>query len=138
MLEVPPSVWSSVGDSKNSTTITTIENVAYCTPESMAATNNVDCTDQVSTVVNDPVITDKNIAYNVPGSLLCHAENAPQTYDDTSQLYPIDYNNFSLLRVRHAIHESRVHMEVDENPIMTDGKDEHVDHHVQVSTTDCL
>ena len=56
MLGVSASVRNSVGDSKKSTTITTIDldkNIAYRLPESMSAAENVACVDQVSTVVNE-------------------------------------------------------------------------------------
>ena len=55
-LGVSASVRNSVEDSKNSTTITAIDldqNIAYRHPESMSATENVVCVDQVSTVLNE-------------------------------------------------------------------------------------
>ena len=56
----------------------------------------------------DLVITEKNIAYNVPRSLICHTENALHTCDDPNQLKapedenPMDYDNFSSLTARLA------------------------------------
>ena len=55
-LGVSASVWNSVEDSNNSTTITAIDldqNIACHPPESMSAAENVACVDQVSTVVNE-------------------------------------------------------------------------------------
>ena len=55
-LGVSASVWNSVEDSNNSTTITAIdldENIAYRPPESMSAAENAACVDQVSIVVNE-------------------------------------------------------------------------------------